>query len=157
MKTNWIRSRLKPGEKRPLYYRGYSMALYAVILATVGIPLMSLSVDITRLMYARTHLQAAVDAACEAGAQALDVPTFQTTGVRQIDYALALSYALREFHTTVSSTSLMRSGAHLSAVQLVSPTVLSCSGTVQVDPMVPLLPEMTAGARSTSELRVDRK
>jgi uncharacterized membrane protein len=132
------------------------MALYAILLAVVGIPLMSLSIDITRLMYARTHLQAAVDAACEAGAQALDVPTFMQTGVRQIDYGIAVRNASREFHSTVSSPTLMREGAHLTSVWLVSPTSLGCTGTVQVAPMVPLLPEMVAGARSVSELKVER-
>jgi uncharacterized membrane protein len=137
-------------------FPGYSMALYAVLLAVVGIPLMSLSIDITRLMYARTHLQAAVDAACEAGAQALDVPTFLQTGLRQIDYGVAVGNASREFYSTVSSTSLMREGAHLTGVWLVSPTSLECTGVVQVSPMVPLLTEMVAGARSVSELRVER-
>ncbi len=137
-------------------FPGYSMALYAILLAVVGIPLMSLSIDITRLMYARTHLQAAVDAACEAGAQALDVPTFLQTGVRQIDYGVAIGNAAREFHSTVSSPAMMREGARLTSVWLVSPTSLGCTGTVQVAPMVPLLPELVAGARSISELKVER-
>lgn len=135
---------------------GYSMAMYAILLAVVGIPLMSLSIDITRLMYARTHLQAAVDAACVAGAQALDVPTFLQTGVRQIDYGIAIQNAAREFNSTVSSPALMRAGAHLTNVWLISPTTLGCAGSVSLDPMIPLLPEMLAGARSVSDMRVER-
>lgn len=135
---------------------GYSMAMYAILLAVVGIPLMSLSIDITRLMYARTHLQAAVDAACEAGAQALDVPTFLQKGVQQIDYGVATQNAVREFTSTVSSPALIREGAHLTNIWLVSPTALGCTGFVRVDPIIPLLLEMTAGARSVSELKVER-
>ncbi len=135
---------------------GFSMALYTVLLVLVGLPLMSLSIDITRLMYARTHLQAAVDAACEAGAQALDVPTFIEHGVRQIDFSLAVSNATREFRSTVSSTSLMRDGAQLTNVYLVNVTTLGCTGSVSLSPIIPLLPEYVAGARSVSELRVER-
>ncbi len=135
---------------------GFSMALYTVLLVLVGLPLMSLSIDITRLMYARTHLQAAVDAACEAGAQALDVPTFIEQGIRQIDYAQAVANATREFRSTVSSTSLMRGGAQLTNVYLVNVTTLGCAGSVSLSPIIPLLPEYVAGARSVSELRVER-
>ncbi|MRR32017.1 hypothetical protein EG834_17185 [bacterium] len=148
---------MKPDTKLHRMAPGYSMALYAVVLAVVGIPLMSLSIDITRLMYARTHLQAAVDAACEAGAQALDVPTFMETGVRQIEYGQALANATREFRATISSTSLMRNGAVLTGTWLVNPTTLSCTGNVHVSPMIGILPEMIAGARSISELRVERR
>ena len=46
----------------------------------VGVPLSSLSIDVTRMMYVRGHLQTASDAACQAAVDALDTPHFIATG-----------------------------------------------------------------------------
>ena len=59
--------------------RGDAYAWFATLLVFVFIPLSSLSIDVTRMMYVRGHLQTANDAACQSAADALDVPLFIQT------------------------------------------------------------------------------
>ena len=59
--------------------RGDAYAWFATLLVFVFIPLSSLSIDVTRMMYVRGHLQTANDAACQSAADALDVPLFIET------------------------------------------------------------------------------
>ena len=53
--------------------KGDAYAWFAALMIFVGVPLASLSIDVTRMMYVRGHLQTASDAACQAAVDALDV------------------------------------------------------------------------------------
>ncbi|MBK7317641.1 pilus assembly protein TadG-related protein [Candidatus Villigracilis affinis] len=69
--------------------RGDAYAWFAAMLVFVFIPLASLSIDVTRMMYVRGHLQTANDAACQSAADALDVPLFISTSQQRIEPGLA--------------------------------------------------------------------
>jgi hypothetical protein len=57
------------------------MALYAAFLVTVGIPLMAIGADVSRVYLMQVRLRNATEAACEAYANNLDVKTFCDTGI----------------------------------------------------------------------------
>ena len=97
--------------------QGDVWAFISVAILFIGMPLASLTVDVVRGMYVRTHLQVAADAACQAAADALDVPVFRETGIRQINFSLARSQAASVAHlipltpamnAVVATTSEMR-------------------------------------------------
>jgi hypothetical protein len=57
--------------------RGSAMALYALFIAFVGVPLMVATVDVTRLWLKRAQLAGAVEAACSAYANTPDVREYR--------------------------------------------------------------------------------
>lgn len=133
--------------------RGMSLAWFAVVLLILGLPLASLSIDITRLMYVRGHLQTATDAACQAAADALDVPAFRDQGVRRINAGLAAGQANRVFNATLSDAGKIRFSASLS-VGLSGPTVANCSASASLEPLIPISPNLAAQVNTVSEMRV---
>jgi hypothetical protein len=57
-------------------FRANTMALYAAFLVTVGLPLMALGVDVSRVELMRVKLRSATTAACQAYANSLDPQVF---------------------------------------------------------------------------------
>jgi len=135
--------------------RGYSMPWWAMVLAFVAVPLFSLAVDITRGMYVRTRLQEAVDAACEAGAQGLDVPHFRDTGNWHLDPGLAHSFAAVAFRQSVTDQGIV--GYAPSYSMQVSATFTDCQGVATVSRLIPFTPPIQAVVLSVSEMRVGYK
>lgn len=133
--------------------KGMSLAWFAVVLLVLGMPLASLSIDITRLMYVRGHLQTATDAACQAAADALDVRAFRDQGVRRIDAGRARAQAGQVFGATLSDSGRVRFSASLS-VSLSGPTIANCSSSATVEPLIPISPNLVARVNTVSELRV---
>ena len=128
-------------------------AFIAVALVFIGMPLASLTVDVVRGMYVRTHLQVASDAACQAAADALDVPVFRETGVRQINASLARYQASSVFYGTLPDASKVGFTPSLS-IGFQSSTVVRCQATASVVHLIPLTPPMNAVVETTSEMRV---
>ena len=128
-------------------------AFIAVALVFIGMPLASLTVDVVRGMYVRTHLQVASDAACQAAADALDVPVFRDTGVRQINHSLARSQASSMFYGTLPDASKVGFTPSLS-IGFLSSTIVRCRATASVVHLIPLTPPMNAVVETTSEMRV---
>jgi hypothetical protein len=128
-------------------------AFIAVALVFLGMPLASLTVDVVRGMYVRTHLQVATDAACQAAADALDVPSFQETGIRQIKPSLARYQASTVFYGTLPDASKVGFTPSLS-MGFPGPTTVHCLATASVAHLIPLTPPMTAVVETTSEMRV---
>lgn len=60
---------------------GNSLVLWALFMAIVVLPLMLVAIEGTRLLYLRGEIQKCADAAAEAAARQLDVPTYERTGV----------------------------------------------------------------------------
>lgn len=145
--------------KRRNRERGSVMAWWAVTLALIVLPLMALSIDATRALYVDTHLQTAADAACEAGASALDMAAFKASGTQRIDRSLAASYAVREFNATVSDKSgYFGYNPRITRIVLLSPTVIYCEASAGVNTVINFGPQdWNVSAKSTSELRVKRK
>ena len=142
---------------RRCFERGSAMPFYAVVLTTILLPLMSLSIDIVSFFYARTHLQAAVDAACEAAAQALDTAHFVESGEARILPGRAWSWAGREFHASLLGRQMGEYSPSLDRVALQSATVVTCSASAQVRRFIPFTPPMQAIVYSVSEMKVGRQ
>jgi len=61
--------------------QGDSLVLWALFMAIVVLPLMLVAIEGTRLLYLRGEVQKCADAAAEAAARQLDIPTYERTGV----------------------------------------------------------------------------
>ncbi len=133
--------------------RGDVWAFIAVAMVFIGLPLASLTVDVVRGMYVRTHLQVATDAACQAAADAPDTAAFQSTGVRRIDPSRGRSQAASVFSATLGDAGKVGFTPSL-AVGFPSPTRANCQATASIARLIPLTPPMTAVVTTTSEMRV---
>lgn len=136
--------------------RASAFAWYAALMLLVGIPLSSLSIDVVRLMYVRGHLHTATDAACQAAADALDVPYFVSTGQARINPGLARSQAGSIFAATLQDSSTIGYGPGLS-IGFPGPRLAHCVASASVDHLVPFTPPMQALVETTSEMRVRTK
>jgi hypothetical protein len=125
-----------------------------MVLVFIGAPMFSLSIDITRMMYVRTHLQTANDAACQSAADALDVPYFILTGHPRIKPSLANSQAAREFTATLADATKVQYKIKGLAIDFPKPTLAHCVASVTVDHIIPLTPPMNITIETTSETRV---
>lgn len=141
------------GEGYRASQQGYSMAWYAVVLAFVLAPLMSLAVDITRLLFVRTDLQSAVDAACEAAALAADTPEFSLTGIQRIDPGLAGRYATQAFYASAAEAGLVQYSASLTSVNVFAPTEVRCAATADVVPFIPYSPHLEVRVYAQAKMR----
>jgi hypothetical protein len=128
-------------------------AFLAVVLVFVALPLASLTVDVVRGLYVRTHLQVAADAACQAAANTVDAAAFQTTGLQQIDPGLARSRAASVFYGTLADASVVGFTPAL-AVGFPGATSAACQATASIAHIIPLTPPMTAVVNTTSQMRV---
>jgi hypothetical protein len=125
----------------------------AVALVFIALPLASLTVDVVRGLYVRTHLQVAADAACQAAANSLDTAIFQETGVQQIDHALARTRAANVFYGTLADASTVGFTPAL-AVGFPGATLAACQATASVAHLIPITPSMTVVVVTTSQMRV---
>jgi hypothetical protein len=128
-------------------------AFLAVALLFVALPLASLTVDVVRGLFVRTHLQVAADAACQAAANTLDAAVFQNTGVQQIDPDLARVHAASVFYGTLADASVVGFTPALS-VGFPGATSAACQATASIAHIIPLTPPMTAMVETTSQMRV---
>ena len=133
--------------------RGDAYAWFAAMLVFVFIPLSSLSIDVTRMMYVRGHLQTANDAACQSAADALDAPLFVDTNEKRIEPGLARSQAAREFSATLSDAGKIRYTIESFAIDFPDPTFAHCVATAHVEHIIPLTPDMNVVIETTSEMR----
>ena len=133
--------------------RADAYAWFAVLMVLVGLPLSSLSIDVTRLMYVRGHLHTANDAACQAAADALDVPLYVSTGQARINPGLARSQAGAVFVSALQDAGQVGYGPSLS-VGFPGPTFAHCIATALVAHIIPMTPPMDVTVEATSEMRV---
>jgi len=133
--------------------RGDAYAWFATLLVFVFIPLSSLSIDVTRMMYVRGHLQTANDAACQSAADALDVPLFIQTSQKRIEPGLARRQAAREFSATLSDAGKIRYTIDGLAIDFPEPTFAHCVATATVEHIIPMTPLMRVTIETTSEMR----
>jgi|FaiFalDrversion3_1042247.scaffolds.fasta_scaffold13028_2 uncharacterized membrane protein len=131
--------------------RGYSMAWWAVILATVFVPLLALSIDITRLLYVRVRVQAASDAACEAAANTADIPAWREAGIRRIDPGKAAANAAYAFYRTVAEAGIVRYSPTLSRLEIAGDTA-RCRAEAIVQSFILPIP-LRAWAESEAQMR----
>jgi uncharacterized membrane protein len=132
---------------------GYSMGWYAMVFAFVLLPLMSLAVDITRLLYVRNDLQTSVDAACEAAGLAADTAYFNRTGEQRIHPGLAAAYASQAFRASAVEAGLMEYSATLTAVSVLSPTEVGCVARANVKTFIRITPALNVEVRTRAKMR----
>ena len=134
--------------------QGSAYAWFAVLMVFVAIPLMSLSIDVTRMMYVRGHLQTANDAACQSAADALDVPYYISTGHKRINAGRANSQAAREFSATLVDATKVRFVIKGLAINFPAPTFAHCVASATVEHIIPMTPPMNITLETTSEMRI---
>jgi hypothetical protein len=133
--------------------RGDAYAWMAALMLLVGIPLASLSIDITRMMYVRGHLHTATDAACQAAVDALDVPHFIQTGEARVSPGIGRSQALQVFRSTLTDAATIGYLQSL-GVDFPAPKLAHCAATANVEHIIPMTPAMIVRVETTSEMRV---
>ena len=132
---------------------GNAMAWMAIIMVFLMVPMMGLTVDVTRSMYVRTHLQAANDAGCQAAADSMRVPVFLNSGVREINSSLMYSRAVRVFNATLIDANRVSFTPTLS-LRLLTPTSVECTATASVERLIPsFVPEINIKLLTVSEMR----
>ena len=134
--------------------RGDVFAWIAALMITVAIPLASLSIDVTRMMYVRGHLQTASDAACQSAADALDVSYFIFTGQKRINIPLAQAQAEREFSSGLADANKVKYFIEGLSIDFPAPTFAHCIASVKVEHLIPMMPPMNIVVSTTSEMRV---
>jgi hypothetical protein len=79
--------------------RGIAMSLYAAFIGLVGVPLLALAVDGTRVWLKKAELANAVEAACSAYANTPDPSAFKKKGVLELgSKARAEGYRFFGYH-----------------------------------------------------------
>lgn len=133
--------------------RADAYAWFAALMMLVGVPLSSLSIDVTRMMYVRGHLQTASDAACQAAVDALDVPHFISTGEARLNAGQGRAWARQVFAATLVDSNQIGYAYGL-AVGFPGPRFAHCTATATVDHIIPMTPPMHIVVETTSEMRV---
>lgn len=133
--------------------RGYVMAYSTMLITLVMLPMMLVSIEIVRMMFVDVHLQSAVDAACAAASQAVDVPHFIATGELVIDPVVAVQYANREFDNTVANAGINQYLPVLTGVSITNGTTVYCQSIAGMNWMLPGLSSVVLSANSAAEAR----
>ncbi len=132
------------------------MAYTAMLMLVVGLPMMTMTSEIVRMLFVDVHIQAAVDAACAAASQAVDLPHFILTGEVLIDGNMAAANAQREFDATVANAGINQYSPSLSGLSIVDGTKVFCDATASMTWMIPGIAPVTLTASSAAEARARR-
>lgn len=135
--------------------RGYVMPYSVMLIALVAMPLLILTSEIVRSLYVNVHIQTAVDSACSAAVQAVDVPYFIDNGVIRIDSSIAAAYAQREFNATVSRSDIEDYNPVLTALEI-EENVVVCHATAQMIWSLPGIAPLTFNVLSAAEAEARR-
>jgi hypothetical protein len=112
--------------------RGNTMALYAMFIVCVGIPLLMLTVDLSRAWLASVQLRGTTLAACQAYAHSIDIRAFQTSS--QIKFK---GDAYAKIAYVVARSSPKNARVPLPVVQILNSgdsrvVIVRCTGTASV-------------------------
>jgi len=130
---------------------------YTIMLITlVAMPMLIMTSEIVRMMFVDVHLQAAVDTACAAASQAVDVPHFIATGELVIDPVDASANAQVEFNSTVANAGINQYSPVLSSVSISGDTVVNCQADAVMTWMLPGISSVSLSASSAAEVRARR-
>ena len=124
-----------------------------MLIVVVAMPTLILSSEIVRMMFVDVHLQTAVDAACAAASQSVDMPHFIATGEVVIDVFSASANAQREFDSTVQNAGINQYNPGLGAISLLTPSSVYCTGNAVMTWMLPGISTVTLTAESAAEAR----
>jgi hypothetical protein len=130
---------------------------YTVALITfVAMPMLILSSEIVRALYVNVHVQTAVDAACSAAVQAVDVAHFIDTGELIIVDSNAVAYAQREFDSTVAQSAIEKYSPSLTGVSVINNTLVECHASAQMIWTLPGVAPLTLNVGSVAEAEARR-
>jgi hypothetical protein len=118
--------------------RGVSMALYAMFIAFVGVPLIAATVDITRVWLKRAELTNALEAACSAYANTPDTDAFINQG-RTVLGAKARGEGYRLFGYNIPEAGSLTGMSYVTDEEggPFPPVITAqCSGTASIRPIV---------------------
>jgi hypothetical protein len=116
-------------------YRGNTMALYAMFLVTVGVPILGLAVDMSRGWLYDVQLREATTAFCESYAHSIDIQYFRDNGL----------FKFRSDAYDTAAQNLARSsplGAQVAVASKISGmgdnrvVTVWCTGTVWMNPIL---------------------
>jgi hypothetical protein len=127
-------------------FHGVSMALYASFLALVGVPLLALTVDVTRAYLANTRLRNATSTGCESYVRSLDTKKFVEKG--ETDFSSqAGGNALEVFAQSAPP------GSSLEIVPTVKNgrAVAICTGKNALRPIIPILPVYNLSSQAAAK------
>jgi Flp pilus assembly protein TadG len=127
-------------------FRGATMALYAVFLVVVGIPLLALTVDVTHVYSANVRLRNATAAGCEAYARSLDTKIFVETGETKISPDAA-GNAYQVFTPSAPQGSTLEITATIKNNRVVA----MCVGRNSLRPLIPLFPVYNLSSKAASK------
>lgn len=137
---------------------GQSLAMVAAFLLFVGLPLLALIIDGTRLYRARSLLQVATDAACQAGAvSGPDFESYKQSGKTVIaaDMKKVKTNVIQTFSGTFSpggSRALQIKAAHINIHPDYANNRLRCTSDAYV-PLIMLPRTVMVTTSSTSTIR----
>jgi hypothetical protein len=139
--------------------RGNTMALYAAFLVTVGMPLLALGVDGSRVMVMKVRLRQATEAACEAYANSLDIKKFifEDTMV----FTDGNKNANRVFSAAIGKSGSFvpveyrkpGSGVNLQNGHTVEVVVIQCYGTGFIKSIIPLFPDFVISTSAAAQTK----
>ena len=119
------------------------MALYAAFLVTVGIPLLAMGTDVSRVYLMKVRLRNATEAACQAYANSLDIRKFQfdnqlvfTDGIKNSQYVFTKAMGGDATFGAVEERS-SAGKAGIGGGKSVETIVIRCFSTGLVDAVVP--------------------
>ena len=136
--------------------KGYAMPYTVMLITLVAMPTLILASEIVRALYVGVHIQTAVDAACTAAVQAVDVPHFIATGELMIDSNEAASFAQRDFDSTVSQSDIENYNPALTAVSVVNNTIVECHASAAMKWTMPGVAPLTFNVSSAAEAQARR-
>jgi hypothetical protein len=126
-----------------------------MLITLVAMPMLILSSEITRALYVNIHIQTAVDSACTAAVQAVDVPYFIDYGVIKISRSTAVSYAQRDFNATVARSNIESYSPSLTSISI-HDNVVECNASAQMIWSLPGIAPLTFNVYSAAEAEARR-
>jgi uncharacterized membrane protein len=140
----------RPGEQ------GATLAFLAILFATIFLPLMAIAVDLPRLIWLRSQMQAAADAAAEAGAvYGVDVDYWQSTGNLRHSPGAVNAWARRVFAEQVANANLRQYTPSLTGISVqTGDNAVTVTAEAQIRILIPAItPPITIHVTSTSQSR----
>jgi hypothetical protein len=132
---------------------------YAAILVTVGMPLLAMGVDVSRVYLMQVRLRHATEAACEAYANSLDIAKFRDNN--ELVFTKGCENANFVFHSALGDNASFfprenretGSGLTLSTGQVVKTIAIQCTGSAFIDAVVPFWGNYTVTASASAKTK----
>jgi hypothetical protein len=123
------------------------MAIYAGFLVMVGLPMLALGVDFSRVELMRVKLRSATTAACQAYANSLDVSEFQESGELKFENATRNAYLV--FQGAMSASAAFTAFETRKSDGGATKVVIMCTGGASIRPFIPVVSNYYISTTST--------